>query len=349
MFAHLGSETTAARIFCLFLSGNTPPDATLLARMGQKRRMVWVEAAAGAAGAAVDAGEGTGAGAGARMAAGAVETTETLDTSGSGCSGSSGRLANGQRGRGGGGDGGGRSDGGWIGSSGSNQGGKRRRNASEAPPRRPAPSEQRAGMVSAAHWAYTSPHCLGRPVELGPGDPAESRKPKTSGGRGRKWQNGGGMREQQRKQHHFRYIEGGVGLVDSARAENNARAVDENYRILKNGGKNGGDTAAYTPLMQLRRKSKPKSEIPAMNKALSRNSLQLLRRITRSSVTAFAAALSASLMGFRSSVAYFNLPLSSCARAALTPRPILSTCVIKPRLGNELVAAFARCSPCCSG
>jgi len=43
-------------------------------------------------------------------------------------------------------------------------------------------------------------------------------------------------REQQREQHHFRNIGGGVGFVDSAREENKARTVVEIYRTpLKRG------------------------------------------------------------------------------------------------------------------
>ena len=37
------------------------------------------------------------------------------------------------------------------------------------------------------------------------------------------------LREQQREKHHFRYIGGGVALVDSASEENNAHAAAEIY------------------------------------------------------------------------------------------------------------------------
>ena len=75
--------------------------------------------------------------------------------------------------RNGNGSGGGeRGGGGWTGSSGRNRRKEERENSSEASPREPARPEQRAGTVSAAHWAYTGLQCLRGLEELGPGNPA---------------------------------------------------------------------------------------------------------------------------------------------------------------------------------
>ena len=87
----------------------------------------------------------------------------------------SGRLANGQRGRGGGSEGGRRSGGGWTRRCANNQGKEERKNASKAPHRRPAPSEQRARTGIFAHWACTGPHCPEGPEELGPSDKSIAR------------------------------------------------------------------------------------------------------------------------------------------------------------------------------
>jgi len=45
---------------------------------------------------------------------------------------------------------------GWTGSCTSSQWKEERGNACEASPRKPAPSEQRAGTVSVAHWEYST-------------------------------------------------------------------------------------------------------------------------------------------------------------------------------------------------